>query len=406
MPGDMPPGTIAVMCNQCGARLFAAASSAGKQVKCPKCGATTEVPAITIVRVAAPTVQCAATPVARAVTAAPPSKPAALPKNTPPPVAPPAVRTKPVAETSASASKPTPAAKPAAPAAKTAAAPKAKSSHAPVGAEKAPRTAKPDAGAKHAHGTDGKHAHHHHAAAKPAPAQPAMTSMVKTQATKISQDTLAKFGKLKPAANGTPRSAADSWDSPEGPVRVWGQLRSAPKSPEEERAEAAKAAPGLVGRATALANRVPRRVLLAASVALAALLVFAVGYLAYAAFSAPPAGAGGVNADWTALDYTTRATAKGQEPSGNTGDTVVRVRVRFDVRFSNLWGVTGDDWEVSDATIPRRTFYNVSFSLTDPANRIGTVGFIVSGAWRPRDISIRVKREDAWVSLTAAKCKD
>ena len=153
-------------------------------------------------------------------------------------------------------------------------------------------------------------------------------------------------------------------------------------------------------------NRVPRRILLAGSIAAAVLLVGAVGYLAYAALSGPPAGAGGLDADWTPLDYTTRATAKGQEPSGNTGDTIVRLRVKFDVRFSNLYGVTGDDWEIRDEATPGRPFYNVSFSLTDPPNRIGTVGFIVSGAWRPKDISIRAKHEETWVPLVVAKCKD
>jgi hypothetical protein len=357
MPTDMPPGTIAVVCQQCGTRLFATAGSAGKQAKCAKCGAMTDVPAITIVRVISPTVH---------------SPPTAKPVATEPAKAKGIPIAKPVSATPAKA-------KPAS--AKT---------------EKASPKAKPSHAAAHA----------------PAPARslaasaPVAAPIMRTQATKISQETLAKFGKLAPSQNGAPRSAADSWAAPDGPVRVWGQLRTAgtPSEPSQTNApEKAAENAGLAGRAAAVVDRVPRRWRLPACIA-AGVLVIVLAYVSYAALSGPGDGAGGLGSNWTPLDYATRAAGTGKEPGSDSGDTKVLVRIKFDVRFSNLLGLAGDDWEVRDASKgDRQQPYNVSFTPSDAANRIGTLGFIVSGSWRPKDISIHAKQEDAWLPLDTAK---
>jgi hypothetical protein len=344
MSDDKSTGGIGVICSKCGARLLMPADSAGKQITCSKCWALVDVPAITVVRVVAP---------------------AAAPGTKPAPAAPTA---------------------PAAPAAKPAPAAKAPVPKKPA----ASRPAKP-------------------AAAKPAAPQSAPASsapVLRTQATKISEDTLAKFGKLAPKPNGTPRSAAESWPEPDQPVRVWGQIRSTGTASGNDAAAAQLAARNsLMGRTVTAINRVPRKLLLPLALLAGVLVVGLVGVIGYSALTGSSGGSG-AGTDWELLEYTSSATPRNKDADGNPGDTVVRVRVRFDPGFTGPRSLTGDDWELRDETTPGRSFYNINFTLNDPANRTGTLGFIVSGAWRPRDVSLRVKREEAWLSLGAARSKD
>jgi hypothetical protein len=272
------------------------------------------------------------------------------------------VTNRPAAAAPASSTKPA--------AAKSAAAPKAKSS-------KAKAVPSPQRG----EGVAGRPA-----TAPQAPASAALTA--RTQVIAPSAATLALFGKGPAAAPASTKpSAAESFPTPQGPRRIWGQWRQA--TPSADSKEAAGAPAGRVSRLQLVVGG-----------AAAGLVI--VGIIILAVLKAPQAGADDAEADWSALDYTTVATAR-QE---NTGDTIVRVRVKFDLRFSSFGGLTAEDWEVRDSAHPNRQNFFVSYSAPDKTGRLGLVGFTVSGTWRPADISFRVRREKAWVSLDDIKCKD
>jgi hypothetical protein len=206
------------------------------------------------------------------------------------------------------------------------------------------------------------------------------------------------FGKGPAAEAGRSKpSAVESFPTPDGPMRIWGQWRQATPSAN---GSSAHGNPGKGG----LAARLSRPHLIMAGAALAILILGVIGLVALKATPGPSAA--GSDADWTAMDYTTFATARGKESGGSMGDTIVRIRVKFDVRFSGLGGLSAEDWEVRDSGQQNRPFYNVSFSVTDKTNRVGLLGFAVSGSWRPADVTFRVKREETWASLADVPCKD
>jgi hypothetical protein len=417
MPDNVPPGFIAVVCAQCGMKLFTKPTSIGRVGKCAGCGEMIEmVPLVALPPVQLDPPQAAQVEPPRPATAPPaPALPPPLPmpaaKAPPRPANVPVVRVsfaRSATPTAAEAAAPLPPpipeilevvlVEPTAEAAPKASVPVKPAPKPSAAAKTAPASGRPRPGAQPA-------------AEKPAapqapPPAPVSSFTLRTQVTKPSAETLAKFGKGPAASPQTAGATAiEAWPKPDKPLRIWGQMRQ-PAEPSGGNPSEAPPAPGPASRMRALAGRVSRIHLLAAAVLVTVVLVTTLTVLWLRPSAAAPPSPMTGEADWSPLDYTTSALPRGKDVSGSTGDTILRVRVKFDIRFSNPGSLTGDDWEIRDAAKPNRPFYKIDFTMTDKTNRIGLLGFIVSGDWRAENLSFRATREEAWASLAKVKCKD